>query len=55
MNCVINDIVRWSIKKGTRAEVVRRYLKMKYHTNIDLKSLERRFNKLQRNDNLNIA
>lgn len=54
MNCVINDIVKWSIEKGTRAEVVRRYLRMKYHTNIDLKSLERRFNGLKK-ENLNLT
>lgn len=54
MKCVINDIVKWSIRKGTRAEVVRRYLRLKYRTNIDLQSLEKRFNSLK-SDDLTIA
>lgn len=42
MNCLINDIIKWANKKGTKAEVVRRYLKIKYHMNVDLQALERR-------------
>ena len=43
MNCLINDIIKWAGRKGTRAEVVRRYLKIKYRMNVDLQALERRF------------
>ena len=47
MNCLINDIIRTSISKGKKVDVVRRYLKMKYHTNIDRQSLERRIQGLK--------
>lgn len=54
MNCLINDIIEGSIRKGKKIEVVRRYIRMKYHMNIDLKSLEHRL-KLIRKDDMNFA
>lgn len=54
MNCLINDIIKGSIQKGKKIEVVRRYIRMKYHMNIDLKSLERRF-KYMGKDDVNFA
>ncbi|MGK7389163.1 MAG: hypothetical protein ACNS60_02390 [Candidatus Cyclobacteriaceae bacterium M2_1C_046] len=45
MNCIINEIINWAGKKGTRTEVVRRYLMMKYRMNVDPQALERRINR----------
>ena len=53
MNCVINDIIKSSLVKGKKTEVVRRYIRMKYNTNIDPQSFERRLKGL--NDNWNFA
>jgi hypothetical protein len=54
MNCLINNIIKGSIQKGTNIEVVRRYIRIKYHMNIDLKALDRRL-KLMRKDSMNFA
>lgn len=54
MNCMINDIINWANVKGTKAEVVRRYLRMKYHMNIDLQALERRFARANKKE-INLA
>ena len=54
MNCLINDIINWANGKGTRAEVVRRYLRIKYHMNIDPQALDRRINRMG-NKEVNLA
>lgn len=42
MNCVINNSIVDNLKKGKKLEVIRRYIEMKYHTNIDLSALKER-------------
>jgi hypothetical protein len=42
MNCLINNLVKQFAGKGKSAEVISRYLKMKYNISIDAKSLLRR-------------
>lgn len=54
MECLINDIIKGSMQKGVKIEVVRRYIRMKYHMNIDLPSLNRRLNNM-RNNKMNFA
>lgn len=42
MNCVINNSITDHLKKGTKLEVIRRYIEMKYRVSIDLESLKER-------------
>lgn len=46
MNCVINNSIVDSIKKGRKLEVIRRYIQMKYQTSIDMRSLRERIKSL---------
>ena len=42
MNCVINNSIVESIKKGRKLEVIRRYIEMKYRTSMDMQALRER-------------
>ena len=47
MDCLIDNIIkRWYLKKGKKAEVIRRYIKVKYGINIDTPSIQKRIEKL---------
>lgn len=46
MNCIIDNSISYHIKKGRKAEVVRRYIKMKYRINIELNALKERMKHL---------
>lgn len=46
MNCVINNSIVDSIKKGRKLEVIRRYIQLKYRTSIDMRSLRERIKAL---------
>lgn len=54
MNCLINNSIKGSLEKGKKIEVVRRYIRMKYHTNIDIQSLESRL-KLMGKENMKVT
>lgn len=47
MNCVIDKSILYHLKKGKKAEVIRRYIKMKYRVNIELSALKERVKNLQ--------
>lgn len=47
MNCIIDKSITYHLKKGKKAEVIRRYIKMKYRVNMDLKTLKERVKNLQ--------
>ncbi len=49
MNCLINNSLSYSLKKGKRTEVIRRYIRMKYRINMDLRSLKERIKHLANN------
>lgn len=42
MNCIINNVIDTYHRKGKKAEVMRRYIRMKYKVNIDLASIKAR-------------
>ena len=49
MNCLIDNVLSRYLKKGKRIDVIRRYMRLKYHINIDVESLKNRIrsNKMQ--------
>lgn len=49
MNCLIDKSLSYSLKKGKKAEVIRRYIRMKYRIHMDLKSLKERLKYLANN------
>jgi len=54
MNCLIdNTITRYS-NRANKVDVIRRYIRMKYHINIDPKALKNRLNYLRQN-NMEVA
>lgn len=42
MNCIINKVITQYQAKGKKLEVIKRYLLMKYHINMDMASLKER-------------
>ncbi len=42
MNCIVNNVIATYNKKGKKAEVIRRYIKMKYHIHMDMASIRER-------------
>lgn len=42
MNCVINNVINSYHKKGKKVEVIRRYIRMKYHITMDIASIRER-------------
>ena len=42
MNCLIDNVLKRYLKKGKKIEVIRRYMRLKYHISIDLASLKNR-------------
>ncbi len=49
MNCLIDNALQRYLKKGKPIDVIRRYMRLKYHINIDIESLKNRIrrNKIQ--------
>lgn len=49
MNCLIDNVLSRYLKKGKKIDVIRRYMRLKYHINIDIESLKNRIqsNKMQ--------
>ncbi len=54
MNCLIDSSLTYSLRKGKRAEVIRRYIKMKYRINMDLATVKERI-KILSSSNLELA
>lgn len=46
MNCVIDKSILYHLRKGKKAEVIRRYIKMKYRVNMDISALKERVKNL---------
>ena len=42
MNCLIDNVLSRYLKKGKRIDVIRRYMRLKYHISIDVASLKKR-------------
>ncbi len=42
MNCLIDNVLKRYLNKGKRIDVIKRYIKLKYHINIDLESIQKR-------------
>lgn len=49
MNCIINNVIDTYYKKGEKAEVIRRYIKMKYQISIDIASIQERIRSINMN------
>lgn len=47
MNCIINNVIDTYHKRGKKAEVMRRYIRMKYRITIDIASIRERIKSLQ--------
>lgn len=47
MNCIINNVIDTYYKRGKKAEVIRRYIKMKYRISIDTTSIRERIKSLK--------
>lgn len=54
MNCLIDSSLIYSLRKGKRAEVIRRYIQMKYRINMDLIAIKERIKILSSSD-MNLA
>jgi len=52
MKCTINDTIDTSLKKGKKMEVIRRYIKMKYHISIDPIAFRERVRTIRYNFNM---
>jgi hypothetical protein len=48
MNCVINTLINDQLKKERRIDVLKRYLRMRYHIKIDELALKKRANEAAR-------
>ncbi|MEM7107283.1 MAG: hypothetical protein AAF519_03585 [Bacteroidota bacterium] len=46
MNCLIDNSLIYSLQKGKRAEVIKRYIRMKYKIHIDLAAIKERIKTL---------
>lgn len=46
MKCLIDKSVAYSLKKGKKAEVIRRYIRMKYRINMDLQTIKMRIRQM---------
>ncbi len=46
MNCIIDSAIEFLAKSGQKPKAIKRYIKMKYRINMDLKSLKQRLRKL---------
>ena len=44
MNCVIDSLIKYQLKKGRKIDVLRRYLRMRYRIKIDELALIKRAN-----------
>lgn len=42
MECIIDQTIRYYLKKGKKLEAIRRYLRMKYRITMDIQALKRR-------------
>lgn len=47
MNCIIDKSILRFLKQGEKAEVIRRYIRMKYRIDIDLPTLNARVKNLR--------
>ncbi|MEM9856310.1 MAG: hypothetical protein AAF843_03075 [Bacteroidota bacterium] len=50
MNCLIDNSLTYSLRKGKRAEVIRRYIRLKYRINMDMGALKERIKTLSSSD-----
>jgi hypothetical protein len=46
MNCIIDSAILFLVRQGQKPKAIRRYIRMKYRVNIDLKSLKERVKRL---------
>ncbi|MDN5203312.1 hypothetical protein QQ008_18135 [Fulvivirgaceae bacterium BMA10] len=53
MNCLIDNILNRNLKKGRKLEVIKRYIKLRYHINIDARAIEKRVQGLNLSYRLN--
>jgi hypothetical protein len=49
MNCVINETVKSALEKGKKLDVIARYIRLKYHIQIDIASIRQRVNLVKMN------
>lgn len=42
MNCLINDTINRYLKRGRRADVIARYMRMRYRVSIETSALTKR-------------
>ena len=47
MTCLINNVIDFSLQKGKRLEVIKRYIQIKYRVNIDNLSIKKRMTLLK--------
>lgn len=46
MKCLIDKSVAYSLRKGKKAEVIRRYIRMKYRIHVDLQTIRERIRQM---------
>ncbi len=47
MQDLINKIIAMYVRQGRKMEVIRRYLRIKYHINIDMQSMQQRLDAMK--------
>lgn len=55
MNCLIDRTIKEHYMKGKNAEIIKRYIRMKYRVNIDLKALKTRLQNYKPEKTLELA
>ncbi len=55
MNCIIDNAILLLARQGQNPKAIKRYIRMKYRINMDLKSLKERIKKLSPNAQLTHA
>ncbi len=55
MNCLIDNSLIYSLRRGKRAEVIRRYIRMKYRINMDIHALKKRIKDLTTSGQLELT
>ncbi|MEQ8927266.1 MAG: hypothetical protein RLO81_15710 [Fulvivirga sp.] len=49
MDCLIDSVITLLAKQGQNPKAIRRYIRMKYRINMDVKSIKQRLNRIKAN------
>lgn len=53
--CIVDNVLASTLKKGKRLDIVRRYLRMKYHVHLDAAAIQSRLKSLKIDSDLRLS